>query len=78
MKLHIQVIDKNWRRTLPSFGRYIRKIVACHYPGPRDLVIPEFSVVLTDNKHLQTLNAQYRGYDKVTNVLSFLLDVLCV
>ncbi len=76
IKLHIQVLDRNWRRTLPSFGRYIRKIVACHYPGPRDLAIPEFSVVLTDNQHLQKLNAQYRGHDKVTNVLSFPIPYL--
>lgn len=31
----------------------------------------ELSVVLTDDNHIQELNAQYRGKDKPTNVLSF-------
>lgn len=31
----------------------------------------ELSVVLTDDAHIQTLNRDYRGKDKATNVLSF-------
>lgn len=31
----------------------------------------ELSVVLTDNDHIQTLNAQWRDEDKATDVLSF-------
>ncbi|MEZ4460467.1 MAG: rRNA maturation RNase YbeY [bacterium] len=35
------------------------------------LADPELSVVLTDNEHIQALNAQWRDEDKPTDVLSF-------
>jgi len=38
---------------------------------PRD---PEISVVLCDDAFIQSLNAQYRGKDKPTDVLSFAQD----
>lgn len=36
-----------------------------------DLPDPEVSVVLTDDEEIQTLNLQWRGEDKPTDVLSF-------
>lgn len=36
-----------------------------------DLPDPEVSVVLTDDDEIQTLNLQWRGEDKPTDVLSF-------
>lgn len=35
---------------------------------------PEISVVLCDDPFIQTLNAEYRGKDKPTDVLSFAQD----
>ena len=35
---------------------------------------PEVSIVLCDDAFIQTLNAQYRGKDKPTDVLSFAQD----
>ena len=35
------------------------------------LTDPELSIVLTDDAHIQTLNAEWRGEDKATDVLSF-------
>ena len=34
----------------------------------------EFNVILTDNNDIQTLNKEYRGQDKPTNVLTFISD----
>jgi len=39
--------------------------------GQASKVPVELSLVFTDDEHIQTLNAQWRGKDKPTNVLSF-------
>ncbi len=46
----------------------VRAVEACE-----ELDIPqgEISIALTDDAHIQTLNRDYRGKDKPTNVLSF-------
>ncbi len=36
-----------------------------------DLDDPEVSILLTDDEHIQALNAEWRGEDKPTDVLSF-------
>ena len=43
-------------------------IVACADHAPP---LSEVSIVLTDDAHIKALNAQYRGKDAATNVLSF-------
>ena len=40
------------------------------------LVRREVSLVLTDDAHIRVLNAQWRGEDKATDVLSFPMDEL--
>jgi probable rRNA maturation factor len=50
--------------------RMIRKKAAHHF---RALALddPEVSVLLTDDAHIRELNAQWRGIDRATDVLSF-------
>jgi probable rRNA maturation factor len=37
---------------------------------------PEFSIIITDDKKLQSLNKSYRGIDETTDVLSFYNEYL--
>jgi probable rRNA maturation factor len=47
-------------------------IAESEYPDLADSERPvEISVTLTDDEHVRTLNAKWRGKDKPTNVLSF-------
>ncbi|MDP3898950.1 MAG: rRNA maturation RNase YbeY [Mesorhizobium sp.] len=44
---------------------------ACAELGVESDVASELSAVFTDDAHIRTLNAEWRGKDKPTNVLSF-------
>ena len=43
----------------------------CAKPGASRRPVSELSVVFSDDAHIRTLNAGWRGKDKPTNVLSF-------
>jgi len=59
-----------WQKTVPglsdaTFRRFLRKAArALHLAG-------EFNVLITSNSRMRTLNRQFRGKDKATDVLSF-------
>jgi probable rRNA maturation factor len=68
--------DEEWDSS-KSWDKLARKaaeaaIAESDYPELVDSERPvEISVTLTDNEHVRTLNAKWRGKDKPTNVLSF-------
>ncbi len=60
--IEIQVADLGWRRMVRGVDRVARR--AAQAAGAR-------LVVLTSDAEVRRLNAQYRGRDKPTNVLTF-------
>ena len=63
-----------WRRHLDDPERICRRALAAtlaRVPGPEWLARTEVSVLLADDATLRRLNADYRGKDCATNVLSF-------
>ena len=70
----------DWQISLPDIEGLCRRCINAVYqivdPVVHDgnFVAPEISVLLADDKTVQDLNRDYRGFDKPTNVLSFALD----
>jgi len=63
--------NENWRTLLPDPEYLIRQAVrAANQEFPAGL-FAEISLALVDDVQMQTLNHQYRGQNKPTNVLSF-------
>lgn len=63
-----------WRRHLADPERVCRQALAAtlaRVPGPPWLARAEVSVLLADDATVRRLNADYRGKDCATNVLSF-------
>lgn len=63
-----------WRRHLADPERVCRQALAttlARMPGSDRLARAEVSVLLTDDATVRRLNADYRGRDRPTNVLSF-------
>lgn len=63
-----------WRRHLADPERICRRALAAtleRVPGPAWLARAEVSVLLADDATVRRLNADYRGKDRATNVLSF-------
>jgi probable rRNA maturation factor len=61
--------DETWPDVEGLVGRAVSTAVAigglAHLPGA------ELSIVLADDAHIRSINAEWRGKDKPTNVLSF-------
>ena len=72
MKVYVNYNDKRWKKYRIDFERIAKMAVASKYENA------EVSITLTDDKEIHSLNKQYRGMDKPTNVLSFELgdDIL--
>lgn len=79
-QVDISIDGKWWEKRLPSFRlsteEIIRSTLAHIFPVRLEKDIPsssgvEISILFTDNSRIQTLNRDYRGKDKPTNVLSF-------
>ena len=72
MKVFVDIHDKRWKKYKINFEKIV---AALDLPNHSKA---EVSVVLTDDSEIHTLNREYRGIDKPTNVLSFELgdDVL--
>ncbi len=69
----IQIRDKHfWFLMRPK--AFCRHVIESAWIGHPDA---EISVVLADDDFVHTLNKQYRGKDKPTNVLSFENEGLC-
>ena len=69
----VDILSEGTARKHPRVRRLrnlIRKRAESHFLA-LGLADPELSVVLTDNAHIQALNAQWREEDKPTDVLSF-------
>ncbi len=71
MEIGITIRHSAWRTALPEARRVTRKAALAALaltPKPR---ANELAVVLADDALLRTLNCDYRGVDKATNVLAF-------
>ena len=78
--LDIAVEDPSWETACPAYEALIQRAVDAvlkDSPVAASLIERgvefELSIVLADNDMVQTLNRDYRGKDKPTNVLSFAL-----
>lgn len=61
----------DWRRRLPEAEGLARRAIEAAAAGFELGAGAEVSVLLTDDRHIQALNRDWRGKDKPTNVLSF-------
>ena len=71
MEIGVTIRYSAWRTALPEVRRVTRKAALAALaltPKPR---ANELAVVLADDALLRTLNCDYRGVDKATNVLAF-------
>jgi len=68
--LHVAIADRGWS-ALPSIRSVTRKAAAAAYGLAGDGDPAEVSLLLTDDSGLRTLNRDWRGIDKPTNVLAF-------
>lgn len=74
IELSLQVEHAAWKQAWPHAAKDIRALLAAVRPRaafPRGMKAGVVAVVLSNDKRLQGLNAQFRGKDKPTNVLSF-------
>jgi probable rRNA maturation factor len=73
-RLNVIVDDPRWRAkkaALPLLRRAARRALAM---APEVRAACELTILLAGDERLQALNAQFRGKDKPTNVLSFPAD----
>lgn len=73
--IDIIVEDQEWQKCLPGYEDLCQKTtnVVFSYINLIQNIEKhvEFSITLTNDKQIQSLNADYRGKNKPTNVLSF-------
>jgi len=69
----VDILSEGMARKHPSLRKIrnlIKKRAVSHFHA-LGLADPELSILLTDDPHIQALNAQWREEDKTTDVLSF-------
>jgi len=66
--IDVVIASARWRRT-PQAARLVRRVIAAAAPARARSA--ELAVILTNDRAIGTLNRQWRGRDKPTNVLSF-------
>ncbi len=77
VKVSLRVDEKAWKDALPDYKALVEKAARAAWKAGNigDYALPvkkaEVSVLLTDDRTIHTLNKEYRGVDKPTNVLSF-------
>ena len=71
MEIGIQIRHAAWRTALPEARRVTRKAAKAALAMEPYSKIGELTIVLADDAMLHTLNYDYRGIDKATNVLAF-------
>ncbi len=75
--IDVNIEDKRWLKYEPkisSKAKQIIKIALSESKAKINSCQIEISLLLTNDKHIQVLNKQYRSKDKPTNVLSFPID----
>lgn len=65
--IDIEIASGAWRKAEPAIGRLAREAAAVTLERERRML----SLCLADDDAVRRLNAQFRGKDKPTNVLSF-------
>jgi len=74
--VHLDAVSPKWKRAFYGMNSRIERAAAAAFEGAKK---PgafarrrfEVSVILTDDREVRTLNRDFRGIDKPTNVLSF-------
>ena len=69
--IDITVDSDGWREDVPDPDAVVRRALGAIWPLIPDPKIGELSIALIRDAAIQTLNRDYRGKDKPTNVLSF-------
>jgi probable rRNA maturation factor len=69
--IEIQVEDAGWRAVLPDAGALAEAAAAASLTALPDPTSGDLVILLTNDAEVQALNAQFRGKDAPTNVLSF-------
>lgn len=70
MSLTLEIEDQRWRRTRGLSARLKKAVRAALAEAGADDTA-DLTVLLTTDKRVKTLNRDFRGKDKPTNVLSF-------
>lgn len=66
--IQVDIVDPRWRRRLPGAAALVRSSARAALDGARRGCV---TFALADDAFLRTLNREFRGKDKPTNVLSF-------
>lgn len=71
--IEVAVEEGSWNQAVTGIDEFCGRIVNAALNGSGVALKPngEISLLLTDDAQLRTLNEQYRGQDKPTNVLAF-------
>ena len=72
IELDLRIVDPAWSETIPDLAAICE--TALNAGAAQMSVSGEVSVLLTGNDNIQTLNKDWRGKDKPTDVLSFPSD----
>lgn len=70
LKIDVMVDSKRWKEPTNATA-VVRRAVALAATATRSTTGAELAIVLTDDSAIRTLNRDWRGIDKATNVLSF-------
>ncbi|HTH99968.1 MAG TPA: rRNA maturation RNase YbeY [Acidisoma sp.] len=65
----IIIEDRGWRRLVPRLEERVLRSIRVAQSAVPDVIVD--TVVLTDDRRVQRLNARHRGRNKPTNVLTF-------
>jgi probable rRNA maturation factor len=76
LSIHLDVASAKWKRAFPGMNKKIEQAAACAFLNARKPAALQrrcftLSIILTDDSNIKTLNKNYRGKNKPTNVLSF-------
>lgn len=71
ISIEIEVEDDAWLRALPEVEALARRAAEAALHGAGHADEAEITVLFCDDAEQRALNAQFRGKDKTTNVLSF-------
>lgn len=72
--IDLTVSDPGWRAACPDIERLVDGAARAALAIGAAAATAELGVMLCDDRMIQSLNREYRGLDKPTNVLAFALD----
>ncbi len=72
IKIHVVIDSPRWKNKIKNIKNYF-KIKQCKFNTylNSSKTIKEFTVLLTNNSKMKSLNNKFRGINKTTDVLSF-------